>query len=65
MLSAAVVIITCPSPGTEGNLVINEDRNTDFHKIVSNIETNFCHAFGCPTQNALPKCRWEAGMAYH
>ena len=65
MLSAAVVIITHPSPGTAGSLFINEDRNNDCSKVVSNIETKFCHAFGCPVQNALPKSRWEAEMAYH
>ena len=34
MLSAAVVIITCPSPGTAGSLFINEDRNSDCSKVV-------------------------------
>ena len=40
MLSAAVVIITHPSPGTAGSLFINENRNNDCSKVVSNIETN-------------------------
>lgn len=65
MLSVAIIIITYPSPGIAGSLLINENRNNGCSKVASNTETNLCHSFGCPAQNALSESRWEAEMASH